>query len=146
MAVCARVSARDVHKDDVGGEYVLRQYIKRVRRSHGDKDARTLVAINRYAAFLQLIGRLNEAEPLFREALEGLRATLGPKHPNTLGSMNNLAALLHAQGKLAESEALFKETLESSRAALGPQHPNTLTTERLLAQVSQQRKGGGKRK
>ncbi len=60
--------------------------------------------------------------------------------------MNNLAVLLHAQGKLAESEALFKETLEGLRAVLGPQHPNTLKTERLLAQVSQQRKGGGKRK
>jgi hypothetical protein len=48
--------------------------------------------------------------------------------------------------KLAESEALFKETLVGVRAALGPQRPNTLSTERLLAQVSQQRKGGGKRK
>jgi hypothetical protein len=60
--------------------------------------------------------------------------------------MNNLAALLCAQGKLGESEALFMETLEGKRAALGPQHPSTLTTERLLTQVSQQRKGGGKRK
>jgi hypothetical protein len=60
--------------------------------------------------------------------------------------MNNLAALLYAQGKLGESEALFMETLEGMRAALGPQHPHTLTAERLLAQVSQQRKGGGKRK
>jgi hypothetical protein len=55
--------------------------------------------------------------------------------------MNNLAALLYAQGKLVESEALFMETLEGKRAALGPQHPSTLTTERLLAQLSQQRKG-----
>ena len=60
--------------------------------------------------------------------------------------MNNLAALLYAQGKLVESEALFMETLEGKRAALGPQHPSTLSTERWLAQVSQQRKGGGKRK
>jgi len=60
--------------------------------------------------------------------------------------MNNLAVLLHSQGKLVESEALFKETLAGLRAALGPQHPNTLSTERFLAQVSQQRKGGGKRK
>ena len=60
--------------------------------------------------------------------------------------MNNLAGLLKAQGTLAESEALLKETLVGFRTALGPQHPNTLTTERLLAQVSQQRKGGGKRK
>ena len=81
-----------------------------------------------------------------REALEVMRATLGPKHSSTLISMSNLAGLLRAQGKLGESEALFMETLEGKRAALGPQHPSTLTAERLLALVSQQRKGGGKRK
>ena len=97
-AVCARVNAGDVHKDDAGGEYVLKQYIKRMRRSYGDKDARTLVAKDRYATFLQYTGRLNEAEALFREALAGTRATLGPKHPSTLTSMNSLAALLQAQG------------------------------------------------
>ena len=80
---------------------------------------------------------------MYRETLEVQRATLGPKHPATLTSTNNLAGLLQAQGKLAESEALFKETLEGRRAALGPQHSDTLTTERWLAQVSQQRKGGG---
>jgi len=78
--------------------------------------------------------------------MEVMRATLGPKHPSTLTSMHNFAILLHAQGKLGESEALFMESLEGRRSALGPQHPHTLTTERLLAQVSQQRKGGGKRK
>ena len=81
-----------------------------------------------------------------RETLEVQRATLGPKHPDTLISMGNLAGLLHAQGKLSESEALFMETLEGRRAALGPRHPDTLSTERWLAHVSQQRKGGGKRK
>jgi tetratricopeptide (TPR) repeat protein len=145
LAVCARVKAGDVHKDDTGGEYVLKQYIKRARRSFGDQDVRTVEAIDRYATFLQYIGRLKEAEPLFREALAGVRATLGPKHPNTLLSMNNLAQLLQAQGKLAEAEAQFKETLVGLRAALGPQHPHTLTAERSLAQVSQQRKGGGKK-
>ena len=81
-----------------------------------------------------------------RETLEVQRATLGPKHPSTLTSMHNFAILLHAQGKLGESEALFKETLEGRRAALGPQHSDTLTTERWLAQVLQQRKGGGEKK
>ena len=145
-AVRARVEAGDVHKDDAGGEHVLKTYIRRSRRDFGDKDERTLQGISIYGRFLMKIGRLDEAEPLMRETLEVQRATLGPKHPDTLGSMHNLAALLHAQGKLADSETLCKEALEGLCAALGPQHPHTLTTERLLAQVSQQRKGGGKRK
>ena len=82
---------------------------------------------------------------MLREALAGRRATLGPKHPSTLSSMHIFAILLHAQGKLGESEALFKETLEGLRAALGPRHPDSLTVERWLAQVSQQRKMGGRR-
>jgi hypothetical protein len=98
------------------------------------------------AMLLQAQGKLGEAEPLMRETLEVQRATLGPKHLDTLTSMNNLATLLRAQGKLAEAAMLFKETLEGFRAALGPQHPYTLSTEHWLAQVSQQRKGGGKRK
>jgi hypothetical protein len=54
--------------------------------------------------------------------------------------------LLLGRGAAAPPPPPPKETLLGFRAALGPQHPSTLSTERLLAQVSQQRKGGGKRK
>ena len=139
MAVCARINAGDVHKDDVGGEYVLKQYVKRVRRSYGDKDERTLLAIDRFATFLQYIGRLNKAELLFREALAGRRATLGPKHPNTLASMSNLALLLKAQGKLGEAEPLLREILvvEIQRTTLGPKRPSTLIIMNNLAALLQ---------
>ena len=43
-------------------------------------------------------GKLDEAEPLYREALKGRVETLGRKHPDTLDVINNLASLLQAQG------------------------------------------------
>lgn len=52
------------------------------------------------AAPLSAQGKLEEAEPLYREALDGRRATLGNTQRRTLLSINNLAALLKAQGKL----------------------------------------------
>jgi len=42
-------------------------------------------------------GKLDEAEPLFREALEVRRRTLGDTHPNTLANINNLGLLLKAR-------------------------------------------------
>ena len=113
------------------------------RATLGPKHPDTLTSMSNFAQLLKAQGKLGEAEPLCRETLEIRRATLGPKHPGTLTSMNNLAVLLHGQGKLAESEVLFKEAVEGRRVALGPQHPHTLNAERWLAQVSQQRKGGG---
>jgi len=70
---------------------------------------------NNLAKLLQDQGKLNEAEPLFREALEGRRRTLGDTHPSTLNSINNLGLLLEDQGKLNEAESLFREALEVRR-------------------------------
>jgi hypothetical protein len=58
--------------------------------------------------------------------------------------MSNFAELLQAQGKLGDFESLLEETLVGRRAALGAKHPDTLLTERWIAQVIQQRNGGGK--
>ena len=136
-AVKARVGAGDVHKDDDGGEHVLKTYIRRSRRDFGDKDERTLEGISIYGQFLWRIGRLDEAEPLLREDLAGRRSTLGPKHPDTLVSVGCLAALLQAQGKLGEAEPLTREVIEICRATLGPKHPNTLSSMSNLAQLLQ---------
>ena len=46
-----------------------------------------------------VLGKLGEAEPLFREGLTGSRITLGDRHPDTLSAINNLGSLLHEQGE-----------------------------------------------
>ncbi len=133
FAVSERVWAGDVHKDDAFREVVIKAYICRARGDFGDKDESTLKGISTFGRFYQLLGRLSEAEPLYREALETRRTTLGPKHPSTLASMNNLALLLQDQGKLGEAEPLMRDALEIQRATLGPKHPDTLTSMNNLA-------------
>jgi hypothetical protein len=81
---------------------------------------------------LQDLGKLGEAEPLFREALEGSRRTLGDAHPQTLVSINNMAHLLLVRGELAEAEPLYREALEGLRRAHGDAHPHTLAALRHL--------------
>jgi len=53
---------------------------------------------NNLAKLLQDQGKLDEAEPLFREALEAQRHTLGDTHPGTLLRIHNLASFLNALG------------------------------------------------
>jgi hypothetical protein len=49
------------------------------------------------------MGKLEKAEPYFREDLEGMRRVLGDDHPDTLTSINNMGGLLYSQGKLDEA-------------------------------------------
>ena len=48
----------------------------------------TLSTLSTLAHELQVQGKFDEAEPLFREALELRRETLGSRHPATLASIN----------------------------------------------------------
>ena len=62
------------------------------------------------------IGRLDEAEELYRKALGIRRRILGNEHPNTLLSMNNLATVLQRnKDKWSEAEALFREAVAIQR-------------------------------
>ena len=51
-------------------------------------------------------GKLDDAEPLFREALEGLRSTLGDRNPNTLYAMFSLKALEFHRAPLVGKQVL----------------------------------------
>lgn len=73
-------------------------------------------------------GKLDEAEPLFREVLSTKRHILGGCHPDTLLSIDKLAHLLRAQGKLNEAESLHRELLSIRREVFGDHHPDTLTS------------------
>ena len=56
------------------------------------------------------MGRLKDAEPLYRKSLEIWRKALGPEHPRVGTSLNNLASLLQNMGRLADAEPLYRET------------------------------------
>ena len=48
---------------------------------------------------LRARGKLDDAEPLFREAVGALRDARGPEHPDTLAAVESLDALLQARGR-----------------------------------------------
>jgi non-specific serine/threonine protein kinase/serine/threonine-protein kinase len=77
---------------------------------------------------LQAQGKLDQAEPYYREALEKRRRVLGGEHPDTLISINNMGALLQAEGKIDQAEPYYREALEKRRRVLGDEHPHTLAS------------------
>ncbi|CAE7359291.1 Klc, partial [Symbiodinium sp. KB8] len=93
----------------------------------------TLATMNNLAGTLQDQGKLDEAEPLFRECLKHRRAKLGNSHVSTLTNMNNLALLLKKRGQWDEAESLHRECLKVTRSKLGDLHPNTLNSLHGLA-------------
>ena len=61
--------------------------------------ADTLTSIDNMGLLLKLMGKLEEARPLYEEALQGKRETLGDRHPSTLSSIGNMGLLLKAMGE-----------------------------------------------
>ena len=68
------------------------------------------------------MGRLEEAEALFRQTLETRRQVIGPEHPATLANIQGLAEVVAARGRRDEAEALLRSCLEIQRRTLGPDH------------------------
>lgn len=96
------------------------------RRELGDDHPDTLRSIINMGYLLRRQGRLDDAEPYYREALDGFRLALGDDHPETMSAINNLGVLLRHQGKLDEAEPFYRQALEGQRRALGDDHVDTL--------------------
>ena len=50
--------------------------------------------MSNFAVLLKDQGKLDEAEPLYRECLAAKKETLGDKHPDTLASVSALVVLV----------------------------------------------------
>jgi non-specific serine/threonine protein kinase/serine/threonine-protein kinase len=123
-------------------EPLLKDALAGARTHFGNEHPSTMALINNLGSVVysmgqllyhqgklnEALGKLDAAEPLYREALEGRRRKLGDEHPSTLTSINNLSALLHARGKLDDAEPLIREALEARRSTLGDDHPDTLNS------------------
>lgn len=99
----------------------------------------TLDALNNLAALYHLQGRLDDAEPLYREALERGREVRGPDHPETLVSAANLGELWADRGRLEDAQELLEGTVASQQRVLGTDHPSTLYSAAVLARLYERR-------
>ena len=82
---------------------------------------------------LQDLGKLEEAEPLYRQAWEGKRVALGPSHPSTIIYSYRLIALLKKLGRIDEARELCESELAMCRDALGEAHRGTIEFVKQLA-------------
>ena len=97
--------------------------------------------INNVARMLMHQGKLDEAEPLYREALEARRETLGARHKSTLISMGNLGELQCKRGDLDAASASLDEALAGLLETLGPNHVWALEFTAVAARVALARTG-----
>ena len=77
-------------------------------------------------------GKLDEAEPLYKEALAIDKKVFGDEHPNVAGDLNNLAVLLYHQQKYNEAKTYMEQALNIRAKVLGPDHPDTKAAEGTL--------------
>ena len=77
--------------------------------------------LNTLASELQVQGKYDEAEPLFREVLEVSRETLGDRHrpAHARRHQQPIGIMLTDKGDLAAAEPLCREALERRRQTLG---------------------------
>ena len=112
-------------KDEYRDALSLELLRARLQAERADGEV-TVFTLDTLGTELQVQGKYDEAEPLYREAVKVSRETVGDRHPDTLGSINNLGTLLWDKGDLAAAELLCREALEGLRETLGDQHPNTI--------------------
>ena len=74
------------------------------------------------------MGRLDEAERLYRNILVLRRAALGDRHPLTVSTIDALGAVLYMEADLIGAEALLLEALQARRETLGERHPDTVAS------------------
>ena len=95
----------------------------------------TLAVIDHLKGLLKSVGKLEEAEPLYREALAACRAASAPGDPSVVKAVVNLGMLLKSRGNLDEAEVLYREALETRRSTLGNLHPDTIVSINNLAML-----------
>ncbi|WP_344915074.1 tetratricopeptide repeat protein [Streptosporangium oxazolinicum] len=88
---------------------------------------------NQAGQYLEAVGDLSRAIPLFEQTLTDFRRVLGEDHPETLASRNNLAYTYKLAGQLDKAVLLYEQTLTGFRRVLGEDHPSTLTSRSNLA-------------
>ena len=109
--------------------------VEYLRVSVGDRDPKTLSALNDLGTLSFYTGEYARAESLYREAHEGRMTTLGPNHPDTLKGQNDLGNVLVDLNRLDESQAMLSAALAGHRVVSGADDPLTTSTMSNLGYV-----------
>ena len=129
MALAGIFGARGLMGD---AEAMYREAVATESKIHGADHIATQTAIGRLGRAIRQQGRLQEAEPVFREVIANWRKRPGAGGP-MYEALTDLGALLEDTGRLAEAEACFREAVEVARAKFAPNAPAIADTQHALA-------------
>ncbi len=85
-----------------------------------------------WAALLEGLGRLDEAERINRRALRVFRKTHGEEHYDIAVALNNLASVCQARGEIARAARYYRRALAMKEKLLGPKHVDVATTLNMI--------------
>jgi tetratricopeptide (TPR) repeat protein len=91
-----------------------------------------------YAAVLDDLDRLHEAEPIYISGLEYFKVHFGPGHYEMAAVQHNLAAHRASQGRLEEAEQYYRSALKTKIALIGRDSPDVALTEQNLGALLHQ--------
>lgn len=131
------ISAADRLRSEGRPEQSERCYLEAIERSRpfGERNLRRARAVDGLADLYAGLGRITEAEPLYREALAMWEQLLGPEQPRVATTLHNLAALYLAHGEAERAEPLVRRSLGIWEATLGPRSLEVAVSLDALAAV-----------
>ena len=102
----------------------LQRDLETAEARYGAKDPSVAVELNNLAEANRRLGRLDEAEALYKRAI-ALDEKAGPENAAGLAtSLNNLALVYRAQRRPEEAAELHERSLALLERSLGPNHPD----------------------
>lgn len=111
-------TAASVHRDYAVAEEeflaALDIYESKLGRDHGA----TMTASNNLAILYLRMGKLAQAEQIFRRLLATARQKYGPEHPAVAGQAQNLATVIGRQGRYDEAIGMHRQAFDIFDAVL----------------------------
>ncbi|KAL7942941.1 hypothetical protein V8C42DRAFT_330840 [Trichoderma barbatum] len=101
----------------------------------GPTDAATVSTVQKLASTLEQLGKMEEAQALYRRVYISYQSMFGQSHPITVEALDELAHVSKASNAMDEAEALYKKSLEIKTRTLGAEHPSTAHAMQKLAVI-----------
>ncbi|CAM9732612.1 unnamed protein product [Ectocarpus sp. 4 AP-2014] len=86
------------------------------------------ITLHKFGVCASMVGRMEQAEELFRRALEIREVKLGVDHPDVAFTLHEFGACASEAGRMEEAEELLRRALAIREERLGVAHPDVART------------------
>jgi eukaryotic-like serine/threonine-protein kinase len=105
----------------------------RRRLAAGQPDPYVARSLNNLASALEDLGKLAEAESLYRDSIAMRKKLYGNRNPSVTPALSNLGHVLQQEGKAAEAEPYYREAAAIAEETVGKDNLNRAIYVRNLA-------------